>query len=443
MKHILAFSFIIVTAAAPRASAQPDTLRLGELQLAAERADHRATQREILKAQSRLRQASLGADRLPSIMLLGQGQYLSDVPSVGGLLPANLAPGDPPHANYDAYLGARQRLYDPSLAPRRAVERAQLAESEARLESTLFAQRLAVNEAFFAVLLLDAQRETLEAGITDLEAQRQFVGERVAAGAALPSEAAAIEAELIRRSQSAAALAADRNAARTVLGTLVGRVIGAEMVLALPVGASARADSAGPAAAVRGDSAGRRAIPAARPEFEQFARARELLAERREAAAAQVRPRVSAFGRAGYGRPGLNPLARDFDSYWLAGVQLEWSPWNWGTTRRDRQELALQADILSSEEAAFAANLDRAAIRARGTIAHLEQSLQQDDRIIALHEGILRETRLRFAEGTVTAAEYVDRQTEVLTSQLARATRRVQLAEARARLLTTLGLEVR
>ncbi|HVH39811.1 MAG TPA: TolC family protein [Gemmatimonadaceae bacterium] len=440
MKLILAFSFIIVTAAAPQAWAQPDTLRLGgELKLA-ERADRRAAQRELLQAQSRLRQESFGAERLPSIMLLGQGQYLSDVPSVRALLPAGLAPGDPPHDNYDAYLGARQRLYDPSLAPRRAVERAQLAESEARLGSTLFAQRLAVNEAFFAALLLDAQRETLEAGITDLEAQRRLAGERVAAGAALPSEAAAIEAELIRRQQSTATLAADREAAREVLGTLVGRVIGTATVLELPEDASAGADSARPITAVRPDSAGRRAT---RPEFEQFARGRDLLAERRAAAAAQDRPRVSAFGRAGYGRPGLNPLAREFDTFWLAGVQLEWSPWNWGTTRREQQELALQAQILSSEEAAFAASLDRALIRARASIAHLEQSLAQDDRIIALHEGILRETRLRFTEGTVTAAEYVDRQTDVLTSQLARATRRVQLAEARARLLTTLGLEVR
>ena len=41
------------------------------------------------------------------------------------------------------------------------------------------------------------------------------------------------------------------------------------------------------------------------------------------------------------------------------------------------------------------------------------------------------------------AAEYVDRQTEWLTAQFDRARHRVELAASQARLLTTLGLEVR
>jgi outer membrane protein TolC len=49
---------------------------------------------------------------------------------------------------------------------------------------------------------------------------------------------------------------------------------------------------------------------------------------------------------------------------------------------------------------------------------------------------------VRFSEGVVTASEYLDRTTELLGAQLDRARHRVELAQARARLLTTLGLEV-
>ena len=38
----------------------------------------------------------------------------------------------PPHDTYDAHVKARQRIFDPTLGGRRGVERAQLAESEAR-----------------------------------------------------------------------------------------------------------------------------------------------------------------------------------------------------------------------------------------------------------------------------------------------------------------------
>lgn len=408
-----------------------DTLHLDELQRAAEAADRRAPQMELLAEQSALRLRSIGAERLPSLSFLALGQYLSDVPSVGAI-GGGAAPPVQPNDQYDAHLSVRQRLYDPARGPKRALERASLEESQARLRSALYQQRLLVNEAFFAAVALDAQRETFEAGITDLEAQRRTAAQRVAEGAGLPSESALIDAELLRRRQSLAALVADRDAARAVLSALTGREIGTDAWLVLPNAAAAVAEARAALDAER-----------SRPEFDQFARGRALIAERRAAAAAQDAPRVTAFGRSGYGRPGLNPLARELDTYWMAGVQVEWAPWNWGTTRREQEVQAVQSQILASEEAAFTESLQRAVIRDLATIDQLERALRDDDEIIALHERVLLETRARFAEGVVTSAEYVDRETDVLSAQLARATRRVRLAEARARFLTTIGREVR
>ena len=55
----------------------------------------------------------------------------------------------------------------------------------------------------------------------------------------------------------------------------------------------------------------------------------------------------------------------------------------------------------------------------------------------------MRETRLRYAEGVITSAEYVDRETDVLAARLARAGHRVELAQARAHYLTLIGVEAR
>ena len=75
-------------------------------------------------------------------------------------------------------------------------------------------------------------------------------------------------------------------------------------------------------------------------------------------------------------------------------------------------------------------------------IDHLEASLPTDDRIVSLRESIDRSARVRLGEGVITASEYLDRRTEWLTAQFERARHRVELAQARARVLTTLGLEV-
>ena len=410
----------------------PDSVTLGVLQAQAVQRDPRGRQLELLASQSSLRERSIAAGHLPTLAVSAQGQYQSQVATLPFSRPGGIGAPVPPHATYDTHVEARESLFDPSLGRRQEVERAQLAQSQAQVQSSLHALRQAVNDAFFAVLQLQAQGAELETGLTDLEAQLRVVAARVRQGAALPGDSAILAAELLRRRQSLAELAANRDAALQVLSDLTGRRIDSAQLLILP-------DLAEEVARVRETSGTTRA----RPEYEQFARSRDLLAAQRAAANARDLPRVAAFGRAGYGRPGLNPFARDFTSYWLGGVLVEWTPWNWGTTSREREVLALQQQVVSTEEAAFRESIDRATVRDLATIDRLGLALGEDDAIIALREQVLRETALRFREGVVTSAEYVDRQTDLLAARLARASHRVELAQARARYLTTLGVEVR
>ena len=419
-------------AGARQAAAERDSLQLGALQAAAVRRDPRGRQLELLAAQSALRERSLDAERLPAVDVSAMGQYQSDVVAIPFQLPGGAAPPLPPHDSYDAHLGARQRLYDPSRGARRDVEQARLAESQARVRTSLFTLRQGVNDAYFTVLRMQAQRAELETGVTDLEEQFRVATERVRGGTALPSEAAMLEAELLRRRQSLDELAANRGAALAVLAELTGRALTDSSVLTVPELGAEVARARASSGELRG-----------RPEYAQFALTRQVIEQQRESVAATEQPRVSAFGRAGYGRPGLNPLGREFDEYWLAGVQVEWTPWSWGTSGREREELALQQQIVATEEAAFAESVRRGVATDLATIDRLERALASDDGIVTLRERILGETRLRFGEGVVTSAEYVDRETDALAARLARASHRVELARARAHFLTLVGFEVR
>lgn len=404
-----------------------DTLRLVDLQRAALARDPRSAQARLLTEQSRLRLENLRAERLPVLGVNGQAQHQSDVTSVpfpGAVMPFK--------DTYDANLAARVRLYDPSRGPRENAERAQLAESGARVDAALYAQRQVVNDAFFTVLLLDGQRQVLAAGLADLEVQLRLARDRVAAGASLAGESAMLEAELLRRRQSLDEVESGRRVAIAVLGDLTGRPLSGAEPLAIP-----ESESAVASARVAVDSLRQR------PEYEQFTRSRELVDARRAAVAAQEQPRVSAFGRTGYGRPGLNQLAREFDSYWLAGVQVEWAPFDWGTVRREREALTLQREVIASEERAFADRLRRGTLSDLAAVDRLARTLEADSAIIVLRERVLQETRLRYQEGVVTVAEFVDRETDLNSARLARAAHRAELAQARARFLTTVGLEVR
>ena len=415
-----------------RPGTRSDSLRLGTLQDSAVMRDPRGRELALLVEQSRLRQQNLTAERRPALSIQGQAQYQSDVARIPITLPGGLSVPTPPHDTYDAHLAAGQTLYDPSIGPRRAVEDAQLAESQARLRAELYPLRQNVSDAFFAALQAQSQIAELVLTITDLEAQHRVAAARVREGAALPSEEKALRAEILRRRQSLAEAGAGRRAALAILNDLTGKSYDSTAILG-------STDLAAQVARAR-DSL---SILRSRPEYEQFARSRALLEQQERARKAQDLPRVSAFGRAGYGRPGLNPLSTRFDSYWLTGVQLQWSPWTWGAGSRDREILALQRQIISAEEQQFTDNLRRGTEQDLATIDRLETSARDDDEIVALRESILFETRARFNEGVVTSADYVDRQTDVLSARTARALHRVELAQARARFLNTLGIEAR
>jgi outer membrane protein TolC len=197
-------------------------------------------------------------------------------------------------------------------------------------------------------------------------------------------------------------------------------------------------DLAAPAAEARRNVVGLRV----HPDYDRLARTRDRLTRQESVIAAGRQPRVSAFGRAGYGRPGINPVNDEFDTWYAFGVQVRWAPWTWGSTGREREALTLQREILATEEAALAASLARAVQTDLADIDRLDAALALDDEIVALRERVEAEARLRFTEGVMTATDYLDRGTDALDARLTRSAHRIEQVQARARLLNTLGLEI-
>lgn len=424
LRHALLVAAI--TAATPIATplVAQAPLQLGDLLRATERSDRRAVQRTLLAQQSALRQTSLDRELLPSVTGFASGQYVSDVPSFGG------APMVP-FQQYDAYVLVRQRLFDPSRAARADLEDASRDEADARVRGALWQQRQQVSDAFFTLLALDAERSTLVASLGELETQRRLAATRLSAGAGLAGDVALLDAELLRRRQTLDEIDANRSATRAVLQSLSGTDITESTALALPALAAPASEARTALTSLR-----------VRPEYAQFDGTRAVLAAKARQTTRADLPRISAFARSGYGRPGINPLARDFQSYWIAGLQLEWTPALWGASGRDAEVQRLQQEIVASEESQFRAQLERAVQRDLAAMDRLQRSLESDDAIIALQERAAAEARRRFAEGSITAGELVDRETDLLQARAARELHRVRLAEAHARFLTTVGQEI-
>ena len=428
-----ALHVLLCSAPAVAQQATPGTpLQLADLQQAAIASDPRTRELSLLESQSALRLENISKQWYPATSVESLVQYQSDAPRTT----VNDPTGRPffaiPKDTYDFYARVEQRLWDPGVNALSAVERAQLAEQQARVRTAVFAVRQQVNDAFFTAATLQQRLNVVTATIAELEGRLRESNARVREGTLLPADAAAIEATLLQRQQDADELRANIRGALARLATIVGKEFPADAVPALP-------ELAPQFSGVRGQLQTLRM----RPEYEQFAKTRERIARQQEVTGSQSQPKLTAFGRGGFGRPTLDFLDVEWQFYGLGGVRLQWNAWNWGMTGREREAQKLQADITSTEEAAFTKSVAAAVEGDLATIDHLTRALETDQRIIDLRADVERTARVRLQEGVLTSSDYLARDTELLQARIAQATHQVELAQARARVLTTIGVEVR
>lgn len=425
--------------AAPSAMAQQvDTPTLGALHEAAVRHDARAGQAALDESAFELRLKNLSAEWLPQLRVRGEARYQSDVTSLGSTGPeGGAAPGftfpEPPKERYEASVGLEQVLYDGgTISGRRAVERARTVESQAHLATTLYELRSEVDRAYFAALAARARADEIELLIDDLQARLAPAWAGVRAGVRLAGEAAEIEAELLRAGQRLAKFRADRRAARGVLENLTGVTLDEETNLPLP-------ELAAHVAAARP----RAGVDARRhPAFSAFRETATRLEREAELAGRERRPRLVAFGEAGYGRPGLNQFADSWDTFWLGGVRIEWAPWRWGRIDRERAILDLRRAAVETEADAFASALERAAADDVADLTRLRAALATDEQIVELREQVEQQELHRFEEGVITAAEYVGARTRLFQARVALRLHLIELSAAQARYLTILGAPI-
>jgi len=422
---------LLAFGALARTGAAQDTLDVDRLQAEALRADPRAAQRGLLRSATDLRLQVIGADRLPQLEINGQATHQSDVTRPRFGIPGVSVP-DFPKDRWQTTLDLRQRLYDGGdVARRRELEEARHAESESELDVALYQLRSEVNAAFFAAFLFEKRAAEYDALVADLDARLAAVRARVDAGTALGRDAAALEAERVRAGLQRDEARASRRASLAVLADLVGRALDSSAVLVLPAVEPALEQPADLTAA----AALRR-----RPEFTRLQRSRDRLDREIAATSAENRPRIYAFGQAGVGLPGLDQFRTSSDAFWQAGVKVEWRPWTWRSAGRKSAAFRLQQEIVRTEEASLGRSLARAVAADREDIARLRAALADDERIVTLRAEVERQARAQYDEGAITAPDYVETRTDVLEARLTLERHRVELAQARARYLTTLGI---
>ncbi len=122
----------------------------------------------------------------------------------------------------------------------------------------------------------------------------------------------------------------------------------------------------------------------------------------------QRKPNIIAFAQAGYGRPALNMLSTTLDPYYIVGISLRWTIYDWHSMRNNQQLIFLQQQKLKNQQQAFEQNLRLTQRISETRIEQLKSSLKNDSLIMQLRKQITLQSSLKLDKGLITSVDYIN-----------------------------------
>jgi outer membrane protein TolC len=241
-------------------------------------------------------------------------------------------------------------------------------------------------------------------------------------GVVLASNADILKAELLKVEQKIDEIDITEEAALKSLALLIGQDIQEGVILEMP------------APEVKMDQG-----PQERLEYGLFELQQQKMDALKKVSGTSLMPKFQAFGQAGIGRPAFDMLNDDFDDYYIIGLRMNWTFWNWNKTRNQKQVLALNQEIIASKRDVFDQNLSIDLENKRAEVRKYEQIIQKDQQILNLRSKIVQEYASRLNNGVITATEYLTELNAESEAKLNINIHKINLVQAKFQYLSTIG----
>ena len=378
---------------------------------------------EIWQKISSLKKENIKTGYLPKIEVKGQATYQSDVINIDIPVPEASIPAVPKD-QYKAYAEINQTIWDGGLTKvNTQLEEALLKDNLNQLEVELYKLKEQVAQAFFTALAMEKQKAVLEAQKTVLKEKLETVRSGIENQVIEKTESFAMEAEILTLEQKVIQVQTGKSAALKILSLLTDKDIPDNSKLEFQEPSVTYGSNI------------------LRPELQLFSGKISHLETQMEVLEKSRNPKIFGFGQAGYGKPGLNMLNDEFDTYYLMGIGLSWSPFDWQKTTRQKQVLQLQQQMIRHEQETFSQNIKILLSQQKEQINKLEKQLEKDKNIIDLKTKIVKAAESKLENGTITSSDYISEMQAETIAKLNHELNKILLHEAREKYEIILGTD--
>jgi len=374
-----------------------------------------AKQFELLSKENELQTSNIKKVYLPQLSINGQATYQSDVTSVPVKIPGNTIPS-PNKDQYKITLDASQVIYDGGYLKKALnVQNYQSAVKNQQLQSNFYQLKNQITQLYFSVLLIDGKFEIISSIKKTLEAKLSDVNSALKNSLTTKGSVSLVKIEIIKLEQQLNELKIDRNNSLAALGDIVGLQFDENTELNRPYNGVAFSSKT-------------------RPEVELYKLQSQQLAASEDLLSLKNFPRLFAFGQGGYGNPGLNMLDNNFQTFYIAGLKLNWNFFDWNKTKNEKQIIQINKDITANQLETFELNNKVELKKQSSEIDKLMSAMQTDIEIIALQKEILNESESGLKNGDIKYSDYLSQLNALLQAELTLKLHEVQALKAKQEL---------
>jgi outer membrane protein TolC len=378
-------------------------------------------QYDLFTQQHDLDVAVLKTEKLPQLDFSAQATYQSDVTSIPVMIPGSTI--EPPNKDqYKTTISLNQLIYDGGLIDAAvAIKKAGLKTQQKQVEVNLYQLKEQINQLYFSILLLQEKRLLLTAKKTQVATTLKEVKAGVKFGTLLPATDHVLEAEILKIIQQFTEIDANRMSLIETLSKLTGQDISSNIVLENPE-VSANLES-----------------EMKRPELELFQLQKEQIEASEQLIAKKNAPKLLGFATGGYGNPGLNMLENSFQTYYMAGIQLNWNIFDWNAAKTERKSLKINKEIIDNQQEIFKLNTNIELNQQLTEINKIADFMESDKAIIALQKQIVASANSQLKNGVITSSSYITELTNLYEAETNLSVHKIQMLLAKANYKITKG----
>lgn len=359
----------------------------------------------------------------PTLNLNGQASYQSDVTKV----PLPDMPGvDPVVLSKDWYkinLDISQMIYDGGVTPaQKNLEKSKHIIADQKVAVEIYQLKDRINQLYFNTIFLRKNIEILEVLKKNLDASIKDAKTAFENGMILSADVDALQVEYYRADQKIVEKQEDIAALLAAINELTGLSIQSAEVLKVPE-----------------VSIDNFSFVNNRPEYILLGQQQNQVMAMQSLTKVKRRPVFSAFGQAGYGRPGYDMLKNEFDDYYMIGLRLHWNIWDWGKVKREREVFDIQNAIINTQKETFNQNLRTDLHQRIANINKYKKMISTDETIVRLQKNVQETSDTQMKNGTITSTTYLIELNKLVNARLNLEAHKLQLVYAKYQYLSAIG----